>query len=61
MLKGYIVKYMDTDIFPKMFTMQITNGKFVWDPESTSPTLSNINVEIPAGKWKNQTNYIRTQ
>ncbi|XP_022102313.1 ATP-binding cassette sub-family C member 9-like [Acanthaster planci] len=30
--------------------IKITDGNFVWDPESTSPALSNVNVEIPAGK-----------
>ncbi|XP_038076866.1 ATP-binding cassette sub-family C member 9-like [Patiria miniata] len=30
--------------------IKITDGNFVWDPESTTPVLSNIDVEIPAGK-----------
>ncbi|XP_022102306.1 ATP-binding cassette sub-family C member 9-like isoform X2 [Acanthaster planci] len=30
--------------------IKITGGNFAWDPESTSPTLSDVNVQIPAGK-----------
>ncbi|XP_022102307.1 ATP-binding cassette sub-family C member 9-like [Acanthaster planci] len=30
--------------------IKITDGNFAWNPESTSPALSNVNVEIPAGK-----------
>ncbi|XP_038076865.1 ATP-binding cassette sub-family C member 9-like [Patiria miniata] len=30
--------------------IKITDGNFSWDPESTTPVLSNIDVEIPAGK-----------
>ena len=30
--------------------LQITNGQFTWDQESSVPVLADINVEIPAGK-----------
>ncbi|XP_038076863.1 ATP-binding cassette sub-family C member 9-like [Patiria miniata] len=30
--------------------VKITHGSFAWDPESDAPILSDINVEIPAGK-----------
>ncbi|XP_033096645.1 ATP-binding cassette sub-family C member 9-like [Anneissia japonica] len=35
---------------PDGIAVKITDGNFVWDMESAQPTLSNINIEVPAGK-----------
>ncbi|XP_022105345.1 ATP-binding cassette sub-family C member 9-like [Acanthaster planci] len=35
---------------PESVAIEITNGNFTWDKSSSIPIISNINVDIPAGK-----------
>ncbi|XP_033637853.1 ATP-binding cassette sub-family C member 9-like [Asterias rubens] len=35
---------------PNHIAIQIENGSFTWDPESSQPILNDLNVTIPAGK-----------
>ncbi|XP_071498097.1 ATP-binding cassette sub-family C member 9-like [Diadema antillarum] len=47
---GSTSKHRAGDFIPRNVAIRVQDGNFTWDPKSTSPVLSDINVDIPSGK-----------
>ncbi|XP_038059425.1 ATP-binding cassette sub-family C member 9-like [Patiria miniata] len=49
-VNGAFIAPKDGDGLKPDIAVKITNGNFIWDPEGSTPVMSDINIEVPAGK-----------